>query len=159
MEQGPWEANWLSASQEIYGVYKCLPPVPVLSQIKPVHALHLSSWRSILILFSHLCLGLASGLFPSGFSTKTLFTLLLSPLHATCFTHLILYLITQIVLGEQYRPLSYVLCRFVHSPVTSSLLGPNMYVSTLFSKHPHAYVSPSMWVNKFHIHTKQQAKL
>ena len=28
---------------------------------------HPTSWRSILILFSHLCLGLPSGLFPSGF--------------------------------------------------------------------------------------------
>ena len=131
MEHSPWEANWLSASQEIYGVCKWLLPVPVLSQIKPVHAPHPSSWRSIFI-FSHLCLGLPSGLFPSGFPTKTLFTSLLSPLPATCFTHLILCLITQIVLGEQYRSLSYVLCSFVHSPVTSSLLGPNMSISTLF---------------------------
>jgi hypothetical protein len=55
------------------------------------------------------------------------------PLHDTCFTHIIHYLITQIVLGEQYRSLSYVLCSFVHSPVHSSLLGPNMFISTLFS--------------------------
>jgi len=35
---------------------------------------HTTSWRSILILFTHLRLGLPSGLFPSGFPTKTLFT-------------------------------------------------------------------------------------
>ena len=31
-----------------------------------------TSWRSILILSSHLCLGLPNGLFPSGFLTRTL---------------------------------------------------------------------------------------
>ena len=43
---------------------------------------HPTSWRSILILSSHLRLGLPGGLFTSGFPTITLYTLLLSPIRA-----------------------------------------------------------------------------
>jgi hypothetical protein len=37
------------------------------------------------------------------------------------------------MLGEQYRSLSCLLYSFLHSPVTSSLVGPNILLSTLFS--------------------------
>jgi hypothetical protein len=50
IEQSPsWEANWFAANPEIPCIlwnpkvhrrgYKCPPPVTILSQIKPVHAL------------------------------------------------------------------------------------------------------------------------
>ena len=47
-----------------------------LSWASPIQSTypHLTSWRSILILSPHLRLGLPSGLFPSGFPTKTLHT-------------------------------------------------------------------------------------
>ena len=52
-----------------------------LSWGSPVQSIypHPTSWRSILILSTHLRIGLASGLFPSGFPTKTLYTPLSSP--------------------------------------------------------------------------------
>ena len=94
---------------------------------------HHTPWRSIYILFSHLCLGFPSGLFPSGFSTKILYTPLLSNIHATCpACPILLDFITHRMLGEDYRPLSSSLCSFLHSPVTSFLLDPNTILSTLF---------------------------
>ena len=41
-------------------------------------------------------------------------------------------MITQMIFGEDYRSLSSSLCSFLHSPVTSSLLGPNI-LNTLLS--------------------------
>jgi hypothetical protein len=43
-------------------------------------------------------------------------------------------LIILIILGEEYKSRSSSLCNFLCSPVTSSLFGPNILLSTLFSK-------------------------
>jgi hypothetical protein len=53
-----------------------------LSWVRPTQStsLHPTSPISILILSTHLCLGLPSGLFPSGFSTNNLWVFLYSPI-------------------------------------------------------------------------------
>jgi hypothetical protein len=72
--------------------------------------------------------------FPSGFLPKILYTPLLFLIHATCITHLILLdFITQTILGEEYRSLSFPLFGFLYAPFTLALLGSNILLSTLFS--------------------------
>jgi hypothetical protein len=76
-------------------------PEPGESTPHPPQPIYL---RSILIPSSHLRLGLPSGLFPSGFHTKTVHTFLPSPMRATYPTHLILLdLICLIISGDEYK--------------------------------------------------------
>jgi len=151
-EQSPWEADRFSASKKKIprilwnpkihnSVHKCLPTLSWASSIQSIPP-HPTSWTSILILSSQLRLGLPSGLFPSDFPTKTLHTPLLSLIRATCLAHRIrLDFITGIILGEEYRLLSSSLCSFLHSLVTSSLLGPNIYKYILYSQKKCIYCS------------------
>ena len=86
------------------------------------------------ILSSHLCLRLSKSLFPTDLPTKTMYTFLDSSIRAVCPAHLSrLYLRVLIMLGEKYNACSSALCNFLHSLIISSLLAPNMFLSTLFS--------------------------
>ena len=76
---------------------------------------------------------------------------MLRPSHSSRFNHP-----NNIWWGD--RALSSSLCSFLHPPVTSSLIVPNIFLSTLVSKH----LQPTLLcqcVTKSHTHTKQQAEL
>ena len=145
MEQNSsWEASRFSFSQEIplilwnpnvhYRLHKCPPPVPILSQFDP---LHISS-SHILKVHLNIILPSTSGSHKWSLSFRFpqqdplyAFTFphtryMPRPSHSFRFTH-------PNNTGEEYRPFSSSLRSFLHSPVTSSLLGPNILLSTLFS--------------------------
>jgi len=103
------------------------------------------SLTSILILSSHLCLGLPSGFYPSGFPIKILYSFLISPMRATCSAHLIHFdIVTLIIFVIANKLWSCFLCNPLHPPATFSLLGPNILFSTLFSKTLHLRSSLSV---------------
>ena len=72
--------------------------------------------------------------FPQVSSSKPCTQLSSLPIRATCPAHLIHPdFITRTIFGEQCRSLNSSLPSFLHSPVTSFLLGPNILLSTIFS--------------------------
>ena len=141
MEQSPsWETNGCSASKKSPALYVTrkistafIPArhpslfwASLIQFMPPFHFL-----RSTLILSSHLHLGLRSGLFPLSFLTKSEHAPILYPIRPTWAANLIF--LDHSIFGEEYRSSSSSLCSFLHSSVTSSLLGPNTLLSTLFS--------------------------
>ena len=145
MVQSPsWEANRFATSQEIprisrnpkvhYRTHKRPPPVCILGQPNPVHipTSHLLEIHPNII---HLSTPRSPQWSPSlRFPHQNPIHPLSSPMHATCPAHLILLNFnTRTILSEQYKSFSSLLCNLLHSPVTLSLLGPNILVNIMFS--------------------------
>ena len=97
-------------------IHTCPPPVRIPSHIDPVHTPTSHFLKTQLNIIFHLRPRSPSVLFPSGLSTKTLHTSVLSAVWATCPVHLILPdLITRKIFGVEYRSLSSSLCSSLHS--------------------------------------------
>jgi len=92
------------------------PLLLILSQMNPVHVLHPTSLRSILI-FSQLRLGQQSSHLPSRFSQ----------IHAMCPTHIRFDLIIYV---EEYKLWSSSLSSFLHLPVPACFLASNILLNT-----------------------------
>jgi len=136
-EQSPsWAANWLEASQEIprilwnpkvhFLIHKFPLTLPMPGQLDPVHAL------TYYFLKIHLNVILPSTprspTWHSGFPTKTRYTTFTYTCYMPCPSHSPFDHLNNIRWA-----LSSSLCSFLYSPVTSSLLVPNILLNILFS--------------------------
>ena len=139
-----WESNRFSGSQEIprilwnpkihYGFPKYPPPVPILRQLDPFHA----PTYSYLMIDLNIIIPSTPENYRWSLSLKfshqnPVYTYPLPhmcympcPFHSSRF-------ITRTIFGEAYRSLISTLRSFLYSPVTSSLLGPNIHLNILFS--------------------------
>ena len=139
-----------------YFSQKHLPPVPILSEICPVHVSPSD--------FLNTCFNIIIPSMPSSSQWSVLLTSshqnpvcnspdpnmchMPLPSHSFWFNH---------PSDSWWRAqiIKLLVLLSFHPPVILSLLGPYIFVSTLFS----AYVPTSMWETKFHTHTKQQTKV
>ena len=126
------------------------PTVPILRQIEPLHASTSHFLKIYFIITSppmsespNWSLSLR---FPQRKYARTSSLLI----RATCLAYLILLdFITPKIFSEDYRLFISSLCSFLHSPVTS-VSGPNIFLSTLFSNSLSLHFSLNVNENASH---------
>jgi len=161
-----WKANSSSACQEIprtlwnpkvqYHFHKSSLLAPFLSQINPIHA-PILFLESPVICYPPICVCVFQVLSFPQFSPPTSCKHVSFPhtCHTSCPSHYSwFYHPNSVCSGVPSWTCS--LCSLLHSPVTSSLLGPNIFLSTLFP-NTLSVVPPAIWRTSFTpIHNNRQ---
>ena len=106
---------------------------PILNQIDPIHILTSYCYKIHFNIIPTSMPRSSKSFYPTSVPTTTLYALLFFAICATCPTHFTLYFITWIMPDNQYRSWHSSLCSLLQSPLISSLLGPIIFLSTLFS--------------------------
>ena len=109
--------NWFLRNREVHYRSYISPPLdPILSKSYPIPNISSTPLKSILILSSHLRLGLPKGIFSSDFPTKTLYAFfgLLHTFYISCLSQSSPVKIPNYV-GEEYNACSSTLFNFLHS--------------------------------------------
>ena len=121
-------------------VHNSLPLVHMPSQVNPVNAiLPYFLLRYMVTISSHLLTGFPSGLFPSGFPTKSLHAPLLFSIHTTCPTHHILLDLTTLIISDKQKSEAphYALFSILRLNTTISII-PKDYVTRMLHAHIHS---------------------
>jgi hypothetical protein len=119
-------------SKGLYDPDTELSPEPNGSSFHPPVLLHSGPLQHYL---PPVLIGLSRGCCFSGFLTKILAALLISPMNATCLTHHILRDMIIIIVGDSidHEAVKYVIISSLS--VRPPLTGPNILLSTLFSHY------------------------
>jgi hypothetical protein len=135
----------------------CTCPYPEPYQSSPYHPI-VCLLRSILILFTHLRLGVRSGLFSSGFRTSYLYAFLLSQsvLHTLPISSQTLLFKLHLRKSTRYEAAH---CAFFSTFLSLHPSSIPLFSSTPCSKTSSVYVRPLMSETKVRTHTESQAKL
>ena len=143
-------SSWL----QLTSLYNNSPLVLFLSHMNPV--------QDLLLCFFEVCFNIllfscrSSKRPPSCLSTKILCALLFSFIRATCPAHLFLLDLTfDLVFGNKYKSWRFLVCSFLQTRLTYLLLGPYIFLSTMFSNNFTLNVRDQL----AHTHVKQPDKI